>query len=341
MKNLTYVAMGNNVIIKNEITTKRTFHELTSKRNTCTCGYPNCTKKVKPNEGMRITTPSHPRGVTFCDFHAEVFDNLSISTYSTENHETVGKPTAKGLTVSCEIETVHNTVEGVASMVCDLGFYASHDGSLDTRGIEYKSRICNSLNSLTKTFGTIQALNEKGLLNTLDETCGAHIHTGFYNDPVDFRFLYPSIDKYMEVFGELYAYLDGMPNDKMHEYFGRGFTNYARTIRKDRNGHWYMPEHDGNGRLNRDGIQYLYHTTYRNGRTVPNFNRPYEMYEIHSCIFNLQHSYSLEFRLPKFVNAEQYRKCVLAMQEVVDILRKNNFKYSPDLVAIFKKYFPY
>ena len=323
---VNYVAMSNNNISKNEIVTSRIFHELTSKRNTCGCGFPNCTVKVKPDEGSRITTPSHPRGITFCDTHTEAFNSLSISTYSTENTEYVGKPTAKGLTFSCEIETVGNMPEGIASMVCDLGFYASHDGSLGYRGIEYKSRIFNSLNSATKTFGTIQALNEMEYLNTLHDSCGAHIHTGFYNDPVDFSHLYNSMDEYYDVFKDLYQYLDEMPNLKMKTYFGRGFTNYARVLRKTPNG-YIMPKHNGNGRLIRNGEYKV---------------RPYEKpLDLHAVVFNVQHSYSLEFRLPKFVNAEQYRNCVLAMQEVVDILRKNDFKYSLDLVKVFKKYFPY
>ena len=322
----TYVSMSNAVISNNDITTNRMFYDLSSKRKTCNCGLPNCENVVTPDKGVRIATPSHPRGITLCDTHAEMFNNLSFSSYSTENNEHVGTPTAKGLTFSCEIETVKNTPVSIASMVCDLHFYPSHDGSLWNRGIEYKSRIFNSLNSATKTFGTIQALNENGFFDTLDDTCGGHIHTGFYNDPVDFSGLYNTMDEYYKVFKDLFEYLDKMPNAKMHEYFGRGFTNYARVLRPY-NGGYVLPCHDGNGRhLRHDDM-----IVYCNDNPI----------EVHEIIFNLQHSYSIEFRLPKFINATQYRQCVLAMQDLTDILRRNEFKYSPDLVKVFIKHFPY
>jgi hypothetical protein len=281
---------------------------------------------VTPDSGVRIATPSHPRGITLCDKHAAIFNNLSFSTYSMENHDHVGKPTAKGMTFSCEIESVKNTPVAIASMICDLGFYPSHDGSLWNRGVEYKSRIFDSLNSATKTFGTIQSLNEKGFFDTLDDTCGGHIHTGFYNDPVDFRRLYNNMDDYYTVFKDLFEYLDKMPNDKMHKYFGRGFTNYARVLRPY-DGGYILPRHDGNGRRLRN-----------DDMIINKYDSPVDVHEI---IFNLQHNYSIEFRLPKFINAIQYRECVLAMQDLTDILRRNNFKYTPDAVKVFIKHFPY
>lgn len=337
MKQMDYVAMSNRNIMMNDIMVERVEHVLTTDRKTAKCCF--CGTSVKPSNGERVTTPSHPRGLTLCDEHVEMCDTLDFSTYSQENTETVGKPTAKGLTCSFELETTQNTTTAIASLCCDLGFFPSEDSSLGYRGIEYKSRIFNSLNSATKTLGTIEWLLENGYVNTLDRSCGGHIHTGFYNDPVDFRSLYGSIEEYMDTFGGLYAYLEKMPNDKMLKYFGRGFTNYARTIRKNSQGKWYMPQHDGRGHLINDGEIWLYET---NDYGNPVFNRPLTMRKIHSCVFNLQHSYSIEFRLPKFVSAVQYRKCILAMQEVVDVLRKYNFHgCGSNMVEVFKKYFPY
>ena len=197
----------------------------------------------------RIATPSHPRGITLCDEHVDYLNRIDSFTYSHENNEHIGTRTAKGVTTSFELETINNTLLSLASCVIDLKFDATHDCTLSPRGIEHKSRIFDSLQSCTKTLGTIEYLNTVGAFDTTAECCGGHIHTGFYGDPVDFRYLYDTMDDYMSVFGGLYRYLENMPNDKMIEYFGRGFTDYARTIRKDASGNYYMPQHNGHGRL--------------------------------------------------------------------------------------------
>lgn len=319
-----YVSMSNNVIRNNEVVSTRVFHDLQSKRNTCGCAI--CGKTVKPYEGERVTTPSHPRGITLCDEHVNMFNNLDFSTYSDENTTYIGKETAKGMTCSFECETIENTTTSICSMVVDLHFLPSHDSSLGYKGIEYKSPIFNSLNSTTKTLGTIEALVNEGYFDTKNDSCGGHIHTGFYNDPIDFTGLYNTMNEYWEVFKDLYVYLDNMPNETMKLYFGRGFSNYARTIRKTSNG-FVMPCHNGNGKR----------LTYYDKRC--SFDRIPS--SIHEIIFNVQHDYSIEFRLPKFINAIQYRTCILSMQEIMDVLRKNDFKYSPSLVKVFEKYFPY
>lgn len=321
-----YVSLANSIVVNNGIATSRNTVTLVSRRNTSRCSFPECRCKVKPVDGERITTPSHVRGITLCDTHMDMINGIDSFTYSHENTEHVGTRTKKGITTSFELESVRNTTTSLASLVIDLGFDATHDCTLYPHGIEHKSRIFDSLQSATKTLGTIEHLNNIGAFDTHDEKCGAHIHTGLYDNVIDFTTIYESIDEYMDVFGGLYAYLDAMPNAKMLQYFGRGFVNYARVIRKDGNG-YYMPEHNGKGKnLHHDERIY----------TSDNIS------DYHKCVFNLQHTYSLEFRLPKFVNAEQYRKCIVAMQDVVACLYDNDFHNCSDkLVDIFKKYFPY
>ena len=331
-----YTTMNNAIIENNAIVTTRKVAKIEGRRNKATCAFPDCTCKVKPSDGARIVTPSHQRGITLCDTHLSFIDDIDSFTYSQENHEHVGTQTAKGITTSFELETIENTRLSLASMVCDLHFDATHDCTLRPRGIEHKSPIFDSLQPCTKTLGTIEYLNTVGAFDTTADCCGAHIHTGFYGDPVDFRNIYENVDDYMHVFGGLYRYLENMPNAKMHEYFGRGFTDYARTILKNRSGFYYMPCHDGNGRLIPDDKQDLWFID-----TMGNKNHSH-MVAIHSCAFNLQHSYSIEFRLPKFVNAVQYRHCILTMQDLTAKLRDCNFRNcSDDLVAIFAEAFPY
>lgn len=326
-----YTTNANAIANNNAIATNRTIHTLTTRRYKAKCAI--CGRKVDIEDSARITTPSRPRGITLCALHANV---NTTDGYSTENHNHVGTQTAKGITTSIELETEDNTITAKAAMYCDLGFYCTSDGSLDYNGIEYKSPIYDSLQACTKTLGTIEYLNNNGYFTTRTSRTSAHIHTGFYNDIVDFRKVYRNVDEYYNIFGGLYAYLEKMPNEKMKEYFGRGFVSYARTIRKGEDGNYILPSHDGNGKRNRYSDRPLSANANLYG------TGSYDCTQ-HLLAFNMQHSYSIEFRLPVFINARQYRNCILAMQDLVSVLRDYNFKPSnPEvLVNVFRKHFPY
>lgn len=335
MANIIYTTICNTTINNNTISTTRNINDISDKkRRKCRCIA--CNRFVNPDEGIRVTTPHHPLGLTLCDTHASLY---TLDSYSSENHEYVGTPTNKGVTTSIELETVNNTVLSKASMLFDLGFTATNDSSLGYNGIEYKSRVHNSLQAMTKTLGTIESLmNDFDAFDTRHESCGAHIHTGLYNNRLDFRHIIPDMDTYFAVFGDLYEYLDKMPNAKMKEYFGRGFVGYARTCRKDGD-RYVLPKHNGNGKRDR------YNNEYLNGNDNVYGTGSWDCTQ-HKLAFNLQHSYSLEFRLPKFINAVQYRACICAMQEVVVRLvtaydNGDVTKCSKSLVKVFKRYFPY
>lgn len=318
------------LIRNNAIATERTEAVVTTRRRSASC--PICGRIVTPPAGVRITTPSHPRGLTLCDIHANVNNNEG---YSVENTVHEGKRTTKGVTTSIELEAEDVDIVAKASMFADLHFICTSDGSLDYNGVEFKSRVYDSLNPLTKGLGTIQWLNEAGHFTTLTDNTSAHIHTGVYDDVVDFRRIYGSVAEYFEEFSGLYEYLEKMPNAKMKEYFGRGFTNYARTLRRGEFDNFVLPKHNGNGKRERYGNKILKASDNLYG------TGSYDCVQ-HYLTFNLQHSYSIEFRLPKFINALQYRNCVLAMQDIVCTLRENNFKGVNDkMVKVFKKYFPY
>lgn len=327
-----YTTMCNDIANRNNIVTTRTLHTVTTRRNKCKCAV--CRRDVAPNEGVRIVTPSHPRGLTLCDIHGSIHN---MEGYNTENHNHIGTRTVKGITTSLEVETEHNTVTSKAVMHCDLGFCCTSDGSLGYDGIEYKSPIFDSLQACTKTLGTIEYLNKEGFFNTNTGNTSAHIHTGFYDDVVDFRHIYGCVDDYFQFFGCLYEYLEKMPNAKMKEYFGRGFVNYSRTIRPDGNGGYILPKHDGNGKRIRYDDKKLKGSDDLFGTGSWNCTQ-------HYLTFNLQHSYSIEFRLPVFINARQYRNCILAMQDLLAVLRDNDFtplEPQKTLVDVFRKHFPY
>lgn len=343
--------LTNNITINNNaIHTTRKEHVVITKRRKAHCFIPTCNCECYDGDGStRVTTPAHPRGVTLCKRHGDNFYNY-LASYSSENKEYIGTLTEKGISQSFEIESCDNTAISSAIMYGDFNAYATSDGSLGYKGIEWKTSIYRSLCGATKLFGAIEDMNNKGYFNTLVEECGAHIHTGIIdsNDENVYNWstIFSCVDEYWSVFRLLYDYLDKMPNNKMIEYFGRGYVNYARTLRRvsdelHTGAHRYiLPLHDGHGKKLSYDTKYLKGNDDLYGTGSYNCNQ-------HYLLFNLQHSYSLEFRLPKFVNAFQYRRCALAMQDVVLYIEKyyikehNPIKCSMAMLKAFKKYFPY
>ena len=328
------------IILNNRINIDRNYEAYRFEgRKFATCNVVGCVHKCTANDGsVKVITPFAPLGLTLCSFHAH-----NIGSYSSENTEYAGKPTNDGITMSCELETSDNTPISRAclgrtkyGMLC----MPTSDSSLTTfgcEGIEYKTRVYHSLQGATKLFGCFEALLTENHVE-MNNKCGSHMHTGLSDNSIDFRHLFENIDTYWKAFGGVYEYLDKMPNAKMKEYFGRGFVNYARTLRKTENG-YEMPEHDGNGKKGYDTREFT-------GRENLYGTGSWDCNQ-HLLTFNLQHSYSIEFRLPRFTNATMYRKIAVVMHNVVIFLRDYHNEditietLNKALTALFKENYPY
>lgn len=336
----------------NAISTDRIYRvEPFTGRKNARCACPDCSRLCIPDDGsIRVITPSHQTGLTICAYHADHIDG-----YSNENTRIVGNPTQDGITLSCELETSKNSNVSLAVMCCDFECMPSDDGSLNGYNpIEYKTPIYYSKQGFTKLIGAFESMLNEDFIG-MDDTCGSHLHTGLCDNSIDFTKIFPDIDTYFRAFGALYAYLDKMPNEKMKEYFGRGFVSYARTLRKKDNGEYIMPCHNGEGKnLHNDITLYSDMDLYGNGSYSCN---------VHRLAFNFQHSYSMEFRLPKFTSAKQYRKIAIVCMNMVIAIRdyhngailENNRQLKPYgangvltieglsdyFIALFKENYPY
>lgn len=332
--------MTNNsyVILSNPINIDRNYKAYRFEgRKTATCNIIGCNNVCTCDNGsIKVITPFAPLGLTLCRYHAN-----NVSSYSSENTVFAGIPTHDGITMSCELETSDNTPISRASfgqtkygMLC----MPTSDGSLNGHEpIEWKTRVYHSLQGATKLFGCFEAMLTENHIS-MDNKCGSHLHTGLSDNSMDFRRLFPDIATYFEAFGGVYEYLDKMPNAKMKEYFGRGFVGYARTLRKTANG-YEMPKHDGNGKNMHD-------TRHFNGHENLYGTESYNC-DQHLLAFNLQHSYSIEFRLARFTNATMYRKIAVVMHNVVIFLRDYHngdisiSTLNKALTALFKENYPY
>jgi len=328
------------VILRNAMNTDRNYSAYRFEgRRPAVCNHIGCGRLCERGDGsIKVITPFAPLGLTLCAFHAHNTD-----CYSLENDLFEGKVTKDGITISCELETSYNT--SVSRAVLGMTKYGFHcvptnDSSIDgyNDAIEWKTAVFNNLCAPIKLFGAVESLMCEGYLE-MDGSCGSHLHTGLSNNEIDFRYLFDNIAEYWEAFGRVYAYLDGMPNEKMKQYFGRGFVGYARTLRKSDDDRYVLPRHDGNGK-NTHSDRVLYADDNLYGNESFNCNQ-------HYLAFNLQHSYSIEFRLAKFVNAAQYRKIAVVMHNVVIFLRDYYYRrIDRDLLgraieALFKEVYPY
>ena len=303
------------------------------------CSWKGCNRICTCDNGSKkVILPNARLGITLCSDHAS-----RTECYSSENFDFSGVITNDGITCSCELETSNNTAVSRAVLgqtKVGFGCMPTSDSSLgrwSDDAVEHKTKIYHSLQGATKLFGAFEALLTEGYVE-MDNTCGSHMHTGLSDNSIDFRYLFKNVDEYFEAFGKVYAYLDKMPNAKMKEYFGRGFVGYARTLRKIDNG-YVLPKHDGNGK-NLHSNEYLSGSDNLYGTGSYNCTQ-------HLLTFNLQHSYSIEFRLARFTNATMYRKIAVVMHNVVIYLRDyHNGDISLStlglaLEALFKEAFPY
>lgn len=108
-----------------------------------------------------------------------VCDNcLEVKSYCTRNTDTHNKPTNSGLTFGFELECV--PVDGTSSIANIIAeypdFIPTHDASLPTGGVEFKSPIFRSLKGAQKVFSVF-----KDNADFSDRDCGQHIHVGHQN----------------------------------------------------------------------------------------------------------------------------------------------------------------
>ena len=150
---------------------------------------------------------------------------------------------------------------------------------------EYKSPIYNGLNAPIKQCVSIFDLLINGNIR-IDSDCGTHFHVGHseHINPQTMRYL-------RRFFNSLFVPLsDAIAADpeKARKFWGRNFVHYASPITND----------STSGNLDGDEMP---HTTF----------------------VNLQHDYTIEFRLCKFVSAQQYQNVMRFCKDVVSCIINN------------------
>lgn len=238
----------------------------------------------------RESIAGHERGVFLCKRHYTYLLDF-LNGYSVENNYMSGKPTKDGITTSFELElsecSTHAAIE----------FVVNHDTLLtsdSTVAVECKPPIFLSLQACTKMLGKIEALKKSGDIE-INETCGTHIHTGTIEGDINFSWLFgapQNVKNYIAFFEPLALHVsrDYSESERI-EKFGRDFGTWSKRV--------------------------YFGSDYCKVGAVTFENSFRGMRDCHTSAFNVQHSYSVEFRLPKYINAIQFRKIICAMQAVV------------------------
>lgn len=192
-----------------------------------------------------------------------------LNSYYDKNTQTYGTPKANGKTYSIELESELDTLQARVELF--------HKKFLPTRDctvqIEYKSPIYQGLNSLIKHCESIENLNNKGYIDTLNENCGCHIHYGTFDDDEK------------DTLRDVWAGLFGATQDmlalnmaKTSEFFGRYFDDdYACYI-----------------------------------------ENAHSRYNWFSCATSAP---TIELRIAKFINADQYARVIRYGAKIADILK--------------------
>ena len=341
--NLNYVESANVARENNPIKTTRKDYEQTEKRRSARCKalvkksdgtITTCNCMVSPDTGKRILPYGNGNkyGVTWCAKHDAVYKHMM--SYSTENNITVGTPNGKRVSSSLEVEMNYCNDRGCATLE-GYNVIMTSDSSVDVEG---KSPIALSDCYTTKLLGVLEFLNNNGDIDLDARNVGMHCHVGLYDNPIDFRHIFPTIKDYMDFFNPLFGYLSILSRDDIIRFFGRSFTHYAR-LPKVENGEvvLYGDNYDSDEYLS------LYDDLYGDESYCSNQ---------HLLMFNFQHKNTIECRLYKYRNAKQYRLCIIALEDVASNLRdyyndiKNGFlsreqaatKYGKKVFNTYKKY---
>ena len=161
-----------------------------------------------------------------------------------------------------------------------------------TVSAEYKSPIFEGLNAISKQCVSIEKLLATGEMRIGSE-CGTHFHVGHVD------YINGTTMRYLRRFnGSLFAPLsEAVMADpaKAERFFGRRSNGWAEPVTFQ----------DPSGDFSGD-------------------------YMKHSAMFNLQHDYTIEFRQPKFVNAEQYMAVAKFARDCANAIIENFIKHFND-----------
>lgn len=154
-----------------------------------------------------------------------------------------------------------------------------------TVDVEYKSPIYNGLNAPIKQCVSIEDMLHSGDIR-IGSNCGSHFHVGHaeHINPETMRYIRRF---YNTLFVPLSQAIAADP-EKARKFWGRTFTYYASPITEN--------TYSGN---------------------VPGYEMPHENF------INLQHEYTIEFRLAKFVTAQQYQNVMRFCKDVVSCIINN------------------
>ena len=145
-----------------------------------------------------------------------------LMSYYEKNEYEHGKPKVNGDTISIEVESDIDTIEARVELF-HYHYLPTKDCSVT---IEYKSPIYYGFNALSKYLNTLEALNNNGSLNTLDETCGCHCHIGTFDEYEKNKLTY----HWYRLFKRTQNILETNEN-KTKAFFGRPFNeDYADKI---------------------------------------------------------------------------------------------------------------
>lgn len=157
---------------------------------------------------------------------------------------------------------------------------------------EYKSPIYEGLNALSKQCVSIEKLMASGQMRIGNE-CGTHFHVGHAD------YINPTTMRYLRRFnGSLFVPLSNAvmaDPTKAARFFGRPANGWCEPVT--------MQDPSGD-----------YH-----GSSMK-----------HSAMFNLQHDYTIEFRQPKFVNAQQYMAVAKFARDCANAIIENFIKHFND-----------
>lgn len=209
--------------------------------------------------------------------------------YTDENHNRLGNVKENGFTFSWENETSSTTVKGRSELL-QAGFIPTSDCTVN---VEYKSSIYEGLNAFSKQCVTIERLIASGDCE-IGSGCGSHFHVG-HHDYINRE----TIDYIARFYQSLFIPL----SDEMREHhdetvalFGRFFTGA-------------LNDYDGGY------ARYITHDmTDRQAKK-------------HEIFINLQHDWTIEYRLPKFINAKQYQTVGKMCKEFTSAIIENFIKH--------------
>lgn len=161
-----------------------------------------------------------------------------------------------------------------------------------TVSAEYKSPIFEGLNALSKQCVSIDKLIVNGDIRIGNE-CGTHFHVGHVD------YINPTTMRYLRRFnGSLFVPLSQAimaDPEKSARFFGRRPNNWSEPVTMQ----------DPSGDYPGSSMK-------------------------HSAMFNLQHDYTVEFRQPKFVSAEQYMAVAKFARDCVNAIIENFIKHFND-----------